>query len=37
MEDVLEVYQRQFGDNEVLVCLGRNQQTAEPALGHDRG
>ena len=21
MEDVLEVYQRQFGDNEVLVCL----------------
>ena len=20
MEDVLEVYQRQFGDNEVLVC-----------------
>ena len=28
MEDVLEVYQRQFGDNEVLVCPGRNQQTA---------
>ena len=21
MEDVLEVYQRQYGDNEVLVCL----------------
>ena len=21
MEDVLEVYHRQFGDNEVLVCL----------------
>ena len=26
MEDVLEVYQRQYGDNEVLVCLGRDQQ-----------
>ena len=23
MEDVLEVYQRQYADNEVLVCLSR--------------
>ena len=26
MEDVLEVYHRQFEDNEVLVCHGRDQQ-----------
>ena len=32
MEDVLEVYQRQFGDNEVLVCL--DETSKQPALGH---
>ena len=34
MEDVLEVYQRQFGDNEVLVCLDETskQQVKETRL-----
>ncbi len=34
MEDVLEVYQRQYGDNEVLVCLDETskQQTKETRL-----
>ena len=34
MEDVLEVYQRQYGDNEVLVCLDETskQQVKETRL-----
>ena len=34
MEDVLEVYHRQYGDNEVLVCLDETskQQTKETRL-----
>ena len=33
MEDVLEVYQRRYGDNEVLVCLDETskQQVKERA------
>ena len=36
MEDVLEVYQRQYGDNEVLVCLDETskQQVKETRLPH---
>ena len=37
MEDVLEVYQRGYGDNEVLVCLDETSKQQRPALGHDRG
>ena len=34
MEDVLEVYQRRYGDNEVLVCLDETskQQVKETRL-----
>ena len=34
MEDVLEVYHRQYGDNEVLVCLDETskQQVKETRL-----
>ena len=35
MEDVLEVYQRSYGDNEVLVCLDETskQQVKETRVG----
>ena len=38
MEDVLEVYQRQYADNEVLVCLDETskQQVKEDAPGRVR-
>ena len=42
MEDVLEVYQRQYGDNEVLVCLDETskqqvKETRRPASGPGLG
>ena len=39
MEDVLEVYQRSYGDNEVLVCLDETskQQVKETRVGRPAG
>ena len=41
MEDVLEVYQRQYGDNEVLVCLDETSKqqvkAASPGAGISHG
>ena len=36
MEDVLEVYQRQYGDNEVLVCLDETCKPGERTAGRVR-